>query len=161
LLKKRQMPYLCWISRFSRALLLSFLLLGGDLRCSWSGTITTVLDIVGDYRRIGPATVAPSVSVQAGGVEVRLEGGGPPGSDGSVPANCVVQAVGQLNDQLLTATFQPVETKDFSYGAVQASAENRKLVVAFASGTVEVKDAEIYGYCGIGVDFRGLYQKRE
>jgi hypothetical protein len=70
-----------------------------------------------------------------------------------------VEAAGKLENQLLTAVFQPIETDDFSYSAARASAENRKLVVAFAPGTAEVKQADTFGYCGIGIDFRGLYRK--
>lgn len=153
------MPYLCWISRSSRALVLALLLFGGELGRGWSETVSSTPNVVGHYRRTGPAIVALVVSARDGAIQARLEGGGSPSSDGSVPADCIVQAVGQLNSQLLIAIFQPVETADFSYDARQASAEKRRVIVAFAPGTAEVKQADTDGYCGIGIDFRGLYRK--
>jgi hypothetical protein len=153
------MPCLCWISGFSRAIVLASLLLWGDLSRGWSETIPAEINVMGSYRRIGPALVTLAVSAHDGAVQTRLEGGGSPATDGSVPADCIVQAMGQLNGRLLTATFKPVETDDFSYGAARASAENRKLVVAFAPGTADVKQADTWGYCGIGIDFEGLYRK--
>jgi hypothetical protein len=155
------MPCLCWISEFSRALVLALPLFGGDLSRGWSETVSTAPNVVGHYRRIGPAIVALVVSARDGAVQARLEGGGSPSSDGSVPADCIVQAVGQLNGQLLIAIFQPVETDDFSYGVARAKAEKRRVIVAFAPGTAEVKQADTDGYCGIGIHFRGLYRKTD
>jgi hypothetical protein len=161
LLQKRRMPCLCSISGFSRGLVIALSLFAGDLSRGWSETVSTAPNVVGHYSRIGPAIVALVVSARDGVVEARLEGGGSPSSDGSVPADCIVQAAGQLDAQLLIAIFQPVETDNFSYSAAWANAEKRKVIVAFAPGTAEVKQADTDGYCGIGIDFRGLYRKTD
>lgn len=143
---------------FSRWALLTVLLLIGGLNHGWS-QIPTGSDITGNYRRIGPAMVVLKVSAGNGGVQVQLAGGGAPSTDGSVPADCTVRAAGHLNDRLLSAVFQPFETEDFSYSAAQARSENRHLVIAFKPGMAEVKRADTDGYCGLGIQYQGLYRK--
>lgn len=147
---------------FSRAALLAALLLAGDggaSRSAVSGVLDVAGDVTGAYRRVGPASVVMTVAGHAAEVEARLEGGGPPTSEGAAPADCVVRAIGRLHDGLLSAVFQPIETEDFSYGAAQARTENRRLVVAFAPQTAKVEEADTDGYCGLGIEFRGLYRK--
>jgi hypothetical protein len=143
---------------FSRVVLLAALLLGGDPDCGWSQPAAGS-DVVGDYRLVGAATVILQVSTEQGGVHARLEGGGPPESGAAAPADCIVVAAGPLEDRLLSATFQPIETDDFSYSAGQARAEKRRLTIAFGPGIAEVKQADTFGYCGLGIEFRGLYRK--
>jgi hypothetical protein len=141
----------------SRVVLLTALLLGGDPARAWSPA--TGSDVVGDYRLVGAATVILQVSIERGVVRARLEGGGPPESGAAAPADCIVVASGPLEDRLLGATFQAIETDDFSYSAAQARAEKRRLTIAFGPGTAEVKQADTYGYCGLGIEFRGFYRK--
>lgn len=143
---------------FSRVVLLAALLLGGDPDCGWAQP-AAVSDVAGDYRLVGAATVILQVSTEQGVVRARLEGGGPPESGAAAPADCIVVAAGPLKDRLLSATFQPIETDDFSYSATQSRAEKRRLTIAFGPGTAEVKQADTFGYCGLGIEFRGLYRK--
>lgn len=142
---------------FSRAAMLAALLLAGN--GGGRSAVSRPSDVAGIYRRDGPAIVVMTVAVHEAIVEVRLVGGGPPSSEGAAPADCLVRAAGRLHDQLLRAAFQPIETEDFSYGAAQARTENRRLVVAFASQTAEVEEADTEGYCGLGIEFRGTYRK--
>jgi hypothetical protein len=143
---------------FSRSVLLAALLLVGDPARVWSQP-SAGSDVAGDYRQVGAATVILQVSTEQGVVRARLEGGGSPESGAAAPADCIVAAAGPLEDRLLSATFQPIETDDFSYSAAQARAEKRRLTIAFGPGTAEVKQADTYGYCGLGIDFRGPYRK--
>jgi hypothetical protein len=143
----------------SRTALLAVLLVGSGATCGWS-QIAGDSDMVGDYRRVGPAIVTLRVFAAQGGVEVELAGGGPPASTGAVPADCTVRAAGQLHGWLLNAVFQPIETEESSYSAAQARSENRHLVIAFIPpGTADVRRADTDGYCGLGVEFQGLYRK--
>jgi len=142
----------------SRVVLLAALLLGACPARAWSQP-SAGSDVIGDYRLVGEATVMLQVSTEQGAVRARLEGGGPPESGAAAPADCIVVAAGPLEDRLLSATFQPIETDDFSYSAAQARAEKRRLTIAFGPGTAEVKQADTYGYCGLGIEFRGLYRK--
>jgi hypothetical protein len=145
---------------FSRVVLLAALLLGGNPACGWSRPAADS-DVAGDYRLVGAATVILQVSADDGTVKARLEGGGPPESGAAAPADCIVVAAGPLEGRLLSATFQPIETDDFSYSAAQARAEKRRLTIAFGLGTAEVKQADTYGYCGLGIEFRGFYWKTD
>ncbi len=144
---------------FSRVVLLAALLLGGGDPDRARSQPSAGSDVVGDYRLVGAATVILQVSTEQGVIRARLEGGGPPESGAAAPADCIVVAAGPLEDRLLSATFQPIETDDFSYSAAQARAEKRRLTIAFGPGTAEVKQADTYGYCGLGIEFRGLYRK--
>jgi hypothetical protein len=140
----------------SHTALLALVLLVGDPGYGWSQA-PAVSEIIGDYRLVGAATVILQVSAKDGVVRVRLDGGGPPSSGAAAPADCVVQAAGRLQDRLLSATFEPIETDDFSYSAPQARVEKRQLIIAFAPGTADVKQADTDGYCGLGIEFRGHY----
>jgi hypothetical protein len=149
---------------FSRAAVLAALLLAGDggsqyaVYAASDAARDEAGDVVGTYRRVGPAIVVMTVAAQAE-VEVRLEGGGPPSLGEAAPADCVVRAIGLLHERTLRAVFEPIETEDFSYDAAQARTEDRRLVVAFAPQTAKVEEADTEGYCGLGIEFRGLYRK--
>jgi hypothetical protein len=142
----------------NRSALLALLLLLGDPSGDGYGTPADS-EISGDYRRVGPAIVVLNVSVGDGGVRVELEGGGPPASNGSVPADCIVRATDNLKGRLLSAVFEPIETEEFSYSSAEARVEKRHLVIAFTPGMAEVKRADTEGYCGLGIEFQGLYRK--
>lgn len=143
----------------NRVALLALLLLTGDPSCGWPQGASTSSEITGNYRLVGAANVVLQVAAENGEIGVRLEGGGPPSSGAAAPADCVVQAAGRLHGRLLNARFQPIDTDDFSYSAAQARAEKRQVIIAFAPGTAEVKQADTDGYCGLGIEFRGLYQR--
>lgn len=96
-----------------------------------------------------------------GGFEVVLTGGSPPVDGGSAPANCIIRASGQLRDGSLNAAFQAISAEDFSYSQARAVAERRRVVIAFAPGTAEVKRADTFGYCGLGSNFLGKYRRLE
>ena len=142
----------------TRKALLPVLLLGSVPWHGYSQTLTAS-DVAGSYRRVGPASVVLVLSARDGQVQARLDGGGVPANNGSVPADCTVQATGQLQDRQLSALFQPVETDNVYYSAAQAKAEMRRLVIAFAAEKAEVKQADTDGYCGFGIDFRGSYRR--
>ncbi len=141
----------------SRIVLLALLLVGCPGR-GWP-QVPTISEIAGDYRLAGAATVILQVAVEDGEVRVRLEGGGLASSGAAAPADCIVQAAGRLQGRLLSAMFQPIETDDFSYSAAQAGVEKRQVIITFAAGTAEVKQADTDGYCGLGIEFRGLYRR--
>lgn len=143
---------------FSRIVLLAIALLGGNSARVWSQA-SAGFEVVGNYRLVGAENVVLQVSAGQGVVRARLEGGGSSDRGAAAPADCVVQAAGALHERTLSATFEPIETDDLSYSATQARAEKRRLIIAFAPGTAEVEQADTYGYCGLGIEFRGLYRK--
>ena len=145
----------CWMRVLSRAALLA-LLLTGNPSCAWCQT-APVPDVTGLYRRIGPASVTLAVSTRDGIVQARLDGGGLPATDGSVPADCTVQGAGRIQNNMLNVMFQPVATDTFSYSATQAKTEKRRLIIAFTAESADVQEADTDGYCGLGIEFRGTY----
>jgi hypothetical protein len=76
-----------------------------------------------------------------------------------VAADCIIDAVGVLQNGQLRAAFQPVEADNFFYSRSKADAEKRQLVVDFSPGTAEIKQADTFGYCGLGINFLGSYKK--
>lgn len=158
------MPCARWMKASSpavslaRKVLLSVLLFGSFPCHGYSQTLTAS-DVAGSYRRVGPASVVLVLSARDGLVQARLDGGGPPAINGSAPADCTAQATGQLQDRQWSALFQPVDTDNLSYSAAQARKEMRRLIIAFAAETAEVKRADTDDYCGIGIDFRGHYHR--
>jgi hypothetical protein len=115
-------------------------------------------DVAGVYEHEGPISATLEVRREAGRYLVRLEGGGPPGEEAATSADCVIQAQGELQGQLLRARFGAIETDSFSYGRIQAEQEGRMVQIAFAPGEAEVVAADTLGYCGWGAEFSGRYR---
>ena len=115
-------------------------------------------DIAGQYRQEGPIAATLEVRQEAGQYVVRLEGGGSSATGAATPADCVIEARGELDGAILRARFGPVETDTFSYGADQAAREGRTVEIAFAPGAAEVVDAATLGYCGWSAAFSGRYR---
>jgi len=115
-------------------------------------------DIAGRYRHVGPVAATLEVRPDGGRYLVRLEGGGSSEAGAASPADCVIEARGELKDGVLRAPFGPVETDTFSYGAAQAAGEGRTLEIVFEPGAAEVVAADTFGYCGLGADFAGRYR---
>jgi hypothetical protein len=116
-------------------------------------------DIAGRYRHEAP--VAATLEVRADGAQyvLRLEGGGPEDVGAAAPADCVIEARGELEGATLHASFGPVETDTFAYGAVQAAREGRSVEIRFESGAAEVTEADTFGYCGLDAEFTGRYRE--
>jgi hypothetical protein len=115
-------------------------------------------DIAGLYRHEGPIAATLEVRQQTGQYVVRLEGGGSTAAGAATPADCVIQARGDLDGAILRARFGPVETATFSYGADQAAREGRTVEIVFEPGAAEVVEAGTLGYCGWGAEFSGRYR---
>ena len=153
------MPCGCWMPVSSRsAILLAATLLGTGAVRAWSQAAPGT-GVAGTYRRVGAASVALEVAAHDDRLQVVLTGGGPPASDGSVPADCMVKAAGHLQGRSLTAVFEAVATADFAYGQAKAAAERRRLVIVFSPGVAEVERADTFGYCGLGITFLGEYRR--
>ena len=116
-------------------------------------------DVSGKYQRAGSASVVMEVRQDVNGVRATVYGGGPPSSGEAAAADCIVEAVGVIRDGQLRATFQPAETDNFSYSRAKAEAEKRQLVVVFSPGTADIKRIDTFGYCGLGINFLGRYNK--
>jgi hypothetical protein len=115
-------------------------------------------DITGLYRREGPIATTLEVRQQRGQYVVRLEGAGASAAGAATPADCIIEARGDLDGAVLQARFGPVETDTFSYGAAQAAREGRAVEIVFEPGVAEVVEADALGYCGWGVEFAGRYR---
>lgn len=115
-------------------------------------------DIAGLYRHEGPIAATLEVRAEAGQYVVRLEGGGSSAAGAATPADCVIEARGDLNGAILRASFGPVETDTFSYSAAQAGREGRIVEIVFEPGAAEVVEAGTLGYCGWGAEFSGRYR---
>jgi hypothetical protein len=115
-------------------------------------------DIAGLYRHEGPVAATMEVRQEAGQYVVRLEGGGAVAAGAATPADCTVEARGNLDGGRLRARFGPVETDTFSYGPAAASSEGRTVEVVFEPGAAEVVEADTLGYCGWGAEFAGRYR---
>ncbi len=140
------------------AILLAAVLLAACTGRAWSHYAPETA-IVGKYHRAGATCVSLEVTRANNGFEAVITGGGPPADGGSAPADCIIRTRGQLREESLTAVFQAVSTEDFSYSEAQAVAERRRLIIAFAPGTAEVKRADTFGYCGLGSEFLGQYRR--
>jgi hypothetical protein len=116
------------------------------------------VDIAGLYRHEGPVAATLEVRADAGQYVVRLEGGGAAAAGAASPADCVIEARGELDGAVLRAPFGPVETDTFSYSAAQARGEGRVVEIVFEPGTAEVIDAGTLGYCGWGAELAGRYR---
>jgi hypothetical protein len=114
-------------------------------------------DIAGRYRHEAP--IAATLEVRADGAHyvVRLEGGGSEDAGAATPADCVIEARGDLEGATLQAAFGPVETDAFAYGAAEAASEGRTVEIRFEPGAAEVIEADTFGYCGLGTEFAGRY----
>ena len=115
-------------------------------------------DIAGLYRREGPIAATLEVRQQGGQYVVRLEGGGASAAGAASPADCIIEAHGDLDGAVLRARFGPVETDTFSYEAAQAAREGRTVEIVFEPGAAEVVEAGTFGYCGLGAEFAGRYR---
>ena len=115
-------------------------------------------DIAGLYRHEEPIAATLEIRREAGQYVVRLEGGGAPTAGAAMPADCVIEARGDLDGAILRARFGPVETDTFSYGADQAAREGRTVAIVFEPGAAEVVEAGTLGYCGWGAEFSGRYR---
>ena len=115
-------------------------------------------DVAGLYRHEGATAATLAVRQEAGQYVVRLEGGGSSTASAATPADCVIEARGDLNGAILRARFGPVATDTFSYGADQAGREGRTVEVVFEPGAAEVVEADTLGYCGWGAEFTGRYR---
>lgn len=125
------------------------------------GTSLATERIAGLYQHVGPIAATLQVAKDTDHYLVRLEGGVPHGQGAATPADCVVEARGVLDGPVLFASFGPVETETFSYGAAQAEREARTVEITFETDSAEVVEADVFGYCGLGADFSGRYRKVE
>jgi hypothetical protein len=115
--------------------------------------------IAGLYRHEGPIGATLEVRREGAQYVVRLEGGGFAAAGVAMPAECVIEARGELNGAVLQAGFGPVETDTFSYGADQAVREGRTVEIVFEPGAAEVVEAGTLGYCAWGAEFAGRYRE--
>ena len=115
-------------------------------------------EIAGRYRHAGPVAATLEVRPEGGRYLVRLEGGGSAQAGAASAADCVIEARGELEGGVLRASFGPVETDTFSYGAAQAADEARTVEIRFEPGGAEVVAADTFGYCGLGAEFAGRYR---
>jgi hypothetical protein len=116
-------------------------------------------DIAGLYRHEEP--IAATLEVREDGQQyvVRLEGGGSAAAGAATPADCVIEARGDLKGATLRAAFGPVETDTFSYGEAQAASEARTVEILFEPDAAEVLEVDTLGYCGLGAEFSGRYRE--
>ena len=89
---------------------------------------------------------------------VRLEGGGSAAAAAASAADCVIEARGVLDGDVLRAAFGPVETDTFSYSAAEARREGRSVEIVFEFGAAEVIEAATLGYCGWDAELSGRYR---
>src|SRR5262245_17371802 len=122
---------------------------------------TLANEISGTYRHAGTLLATLEVRRQTDDYLVRLEGGAAAAAGAATPADCVIEARGTLEGDVLRARFGPIETGIFSYGAAQAEREGRIVEIVFEPGNARVVRADTLGYCGLGVEFAGSYNKVE
>ena len=117
-------------------------------------------DVSGRYRHEEP--IAASLEVRKDGEQyvVRLEGGGSSAAGAATAADCIIEARGVLDGNVLNARFGPVETDTFSYGAAQAASEGRSVEIAFEPAAALVREADTFGYCGLDAALTGRYRKQ-
>jgi hypothetical protein len=121
---------------------------------------TSANKISGIYRHADTLLATMEVRRQSGGnYLVRLEGGASAAAGAATPADCVIEARGTLEGDVLRARFGPVETRIFAYSAAQSEREGRVVEIVFEPGNVRVLQADTLGYCGLGVEFAGSYRK--
>jgi hypothetical protein len=148
-------------SRFCRAVSV-FLLAAEAVSCislvTHSSAAQTA-NIVGSYVHVRGVAAEMEVERQADQYAVVLRGGSRAGAGAASPADCYVQAVGQLEQDVLKAQFVAVETETFLYTGARAAREKRTLQISFTPGAAEVTYADTDGYCGLGATFLGTYNR--
>jgi hypothetical protein len=120
---------------------------------------TSADEIAGTYQHAGTTTATLEVRRQANDYLVRLEGGASPSAGAATPADCVIEARGRPDGQVLRARFGPVETETFAYDEAQSETEARFVEIVFGSESARVVQADTLGYCGLEVEFAGPYRK--
>ena len=125
---------------------------------SWREPRASADEIAGTYQHAGTAPATLEVRREANDYLVRLEGGASP-AGAATPADCVIEARGTPEGEVLRARFGPVETETFSYDKAQAESEARFVEIVFGPGSARVVQADTLGYCGLEVDFAGPYRK--
>jgi hypothetical protein len=86
---------------------------------------TSAADIAGTYQHAGTTRATLEVRQQGHDYLVRLEGGASPAAGAATPADCVIEARGTPEGEVLRARFGPVETETFSYDQAQSESEAR------------------------------------
>jgi hypothetical protein len=120
---------------------------------------TSADEIAGTYQHAGTIAATLEVRRQADDYLIRLEGGASPAAGAATPADCVIEARGRPDGQVLRARFGPVETETFAYDQAQSESEARFVEIVFGSGSARVMQADTLGYCGLEVEFAGTYRK--
>jgi hypothetical protein len=119
---------------------------------------TSAADVTGTYQRAGTTRATLEVRQQGHDYLVRLEGGASPAAGAATPADCVIEARGTPEGEVLRARFGPVETETFSYDQAQSESEARFVEIIFGPGSARVVQADTLGYCGLEVEFAGSYR---
>ena len=119
---------------------------------------TSADEIAGTYQHAGTTTATLEIRRQANDYLVRLEGGASSAAGAATPADCVIEARGRPEGQVLRARFGPVETETFAYDEAQSESEARFVEIVFGPGSARVVQADTLGYCGLEVDFVGAYR---
>jgi hypothetical protein len=120
---------------------------------------TPAPEVAGHYRQEEPVAATLEVREEGDHYVVRLEGGGSIDAGAASAADCIIEARGALEGNLLDARFDPVETDTFSYGAAQAASEGRSVAIVFEPDGALVREADTFGYCGLEAAFVGRYRK--
>ncbi len=116
-------------------------------------------NITGAYTLMDHPSTRLKVAAEQKQYVVSLAGGGQDTAEAATSADCYVKARGELQGNILTAVFLPVETETMSYSQTEADEENRKLRIVFNQDIAQITDADTDGYCGWGADFVGRYQR--
>ena len=90
-------------------------------------------EIAGTYRHAGTTPATLEVRREASGYLVRLEGGASP-AGAATQADCVIEARGTPEGEVLRARLGPVETETFSYDKAQAESEARFVEIVLRAG---------------------------
>lgn len=113
--------------------------------------------VAGRYTKADAEHTILEVHAAEGGYSLRLIGGAPIGLAGASPADCYIEARGQLIDGRIRARFAPFQNDVFDFDAVSAEREARYVELSFLTGKAEVTRADIIGYCAPGSQFLGGY----
>jgi hypothetical protein len=139
--------------RLRRALLLPIVAL------ALAAPRTSADELAGTYQHAGAITATLEVRRQADDYLIRLEGGASSAAGAATPADCVIEARGRPEGQVLRAGFGPVETETFAYDQAQSESEARFVEIVFGPESARVVRADTLGYCGLEVEFAGAYRK--
>jgi hypothetical protein len=120
---------------------------------------TSADELAGTYQHAGTVTATLEVRRQGDDYLIRLEGGASSAAGAATPADCVIEARGRPDGQVLRARFGPVETETFAYDQAQSESEARFVEIVFWSGSARIVHADTLGYCGLEVEFVGAYRK--